>query len=470
MSTVIVGGCLSAILGLSGCSFRDQLGLTTTSTGAQYSLEDLQKNIVYRASTDLEKQYAQTQSEKDLYVLIDYLVAHFQYEKAASYFTQLMKQTDQWDRARLMKLLVNDMNPDPGLYPKLAQFLANYIASGSIATDDAIYYGFTLDLLQNRFKKEHINSLTGDYTDFKNTLWRQYDLYYSYTDAPDYYLKGLFAIAYFKNQEFGVAKSLAEYAITQNANYILPYQIKAYIGLLTNQHDLALTSLDVLVQIDADNQERYQFLLGLAHYYNNDYTKASDYFLQMQSPRLKLESLRYMIDMDKKQSLALADKQEFDKKIYNKLEQLFATENLSGLVDVDFQAVFDWYVYDRLQVGSGGLLAIKQLYTQYPAVYDAALSACPNILSDKQFVCRYGTVGKLLIDGKPQEAMKLLIPLVKKYPQWQTYYIIGLLYKEQNLPENAKIYFAKALQYIDSPEQKKTLSEMTVELLNNSIK
>ncbi len=273
---------------VAGCTIGP-LSKDNTSTGMQYSLDDLQKNIVQHGSSDLEKTYAESKAIKDLYVLIDYLVASAQYDKAASYFTELMKQTDDRDRARLMKILINDMHPSPQWYSELDGFLSNYIASGSIASDDAVYYRFTLNLLQGIFQKEEINKLTGEYAVFKNELWRQFDVFHSYTEAPDYYLKALFAIAYFKNQEFGVAKTLSDYAISKNPNYILPYQIKSYVGLLTHEYDITLSALDVLLQVDSDNQERYQFLLGLVYYDKKEYTQATNYFLQTKSPRLKLE-------------------------------------------------------------------------------------------------------------------------------------------------------------------------------------
>jgi hypothetical protein len=49
-------------------------------------------------------------------------------------------------------------------------------------------------------------------------------------------------------------------AIAENPNYILPYQIKAYVGLLTKQYDVTKQALDVLMQLDVDKLERYQFL------------------------------------------------------------------------------------------------------------------------------------------------------------------------------------------------------------------
>ena len=54
---------------------------------------------------------------------------------------------------------------------------------------------------------------------------------------------------------------------------------------------------------------------------------------------------------------------------------------------------------------------------------------------------------------------------MKKYPQRQTYYIIGLLYKEQGNLESARGYFTKALESIDV-HQKPKLSDMLLEMLN----
>ena len=439
-------------------------------TGESYSVEDLQKNINQHSFSDPEKTYTQSKSVKDLYLLIDFLLENFQYEKAASYYVELMKQTDDRDRSRLMKILINDLDPSPQLYPQLQWFLSSYVKSGAISAEDAIYYGFALELLQDKFKKEDINVLTWKYTAFKNKLREQHDLFYTYKDAPDYYLKALFAIAYFKQQEFGVAKALAEDAIAKNPNYILPYQIKSYVALLSQQYDNAISSLDILVQIDPEKQERYQFLLWLVYYHKHENNKASDYFTQTKSPRLRKEGLRYLIQINNGATGSVAPVwgiSESDKKVVSYLEELFS--NTTGLIDLDYQTVFDRYVYDRLRIGTGGMVWIKKLYTQYPDVFDTALASCTGALKEQWFICDYGKAGKMLIDGKVKQAVQLLIPLVKKYPQWQTYYIIWLLYKEQGLSENAKLYFAKALEYIDAPDQKRKLSEMMLELLNERV-
>jgi hypothetical protein len=56
-------------------------------------------------------------------------VSDFQYNKAANYFQELMSRTSTWDRSRLLKILINDLQPGPGHYDKLYGFLSGYIIS-----------------------------------------------------------------------------------------------------------------------------------------------------------------------------------------------------------------------------------------------------------------------------------------------------------------------------------------------------
>jgi TolA-binding protein len=474
-TTYIVGIALLGMLGISGCTFPHGSNTETVNPGSGYSLEDLEKHIKDESSKDPEIAYKNDKNVDNLYVLVDYLLSDFQYEKAGTYFEELISQTNDRDRARLMKILINDLHPEPGYYDIVDNFLQGYIRSGTIAQDEAIYYGFTLDLLNDKFDKEAINTLTGKYIEFKNQLRRQYDNYLSYKDVSENYLTSLFAVTYFKRQEYGVAKRLAEKVIAKDPNYILPYQLKAYVWLLTKDYASAKWALDTLIQIDTDKLERYQFLLGLINYNNNDLTQAQNYFLQMKSPILRQEGLRYLIDLEKKQkavsiengTLKIDSFDNHDKAILRHLEELFSpeTNSLSQLKSIDYQTVFDRYIYDRLLVGSGGANTIKKLYLTYPEVFNTALQNCKTHLTGEQFVCQYGEVGKLLIDGKWSEATKVLIPLVKKYPQRQTYYIIGLLYKEQGNIGSARAYFTKALQSIDA-KQKSQLSDMLLDMLN----
>lgn len=439
-----------------------------------YDVNDLQNRIVSKSKLTPEEEYQQTHSREKLELLVDYFLSDFQYEKAGNYFKDIIDFGDDRDRATMMKIGINDLNPWVDHYSKLQWLLSGYYASGVIDNDDYLFYSFTLDLLQNKFDKNDINSLTWHYTQFKNQLRSQFDTYYNYKDAPEYYLLGLFSITYFKHQDFGVAKQLATLAIQKNPNYILPYQVKAYVGLLTRDYENALEPLNTLIQIDSDAIERYQFLLWLMYYNQNDGTKAENYFLQMKSPRLRVEGLRYLVDLERTKQIQkttgtiLSDLNSIsveDKNIVRYMEELFLSDSVWHLQTIDFQTVFDRYIFDRLGIGSGATLGAQKLYLTYPEVLDRALEICPELLTGNLFVCHYGQGAKLLLEGKRNESMKMLIPLVKKYPNRQIYYMIWVAYKEQGLLDNAKLYFGKALQYADSP-QKKPLSAMMLELLN----
>jgi len=57
---------------------------------------------------------------------------------------------------------------------------------------------------------------------------------------------------------------------------------------------------------------------------------------------------------------------------------------------IDFQTLFDWFAYDRVSIGSGGLTSLRELYSQYPNILDQAIEQCPTILTGEQYVCTYG--------------------------------------------------------------------------------
>ncbi len=462
---------------LWGCRSQNLTNDTTkiqtwnNQTWDRFIIDDIKTQIGDKLLHDPETTYSQKKSLSNLVVLIDYLLSDFQYKKAASYFQELITQTPDRDRAKLLSILFNDLDPSPTHYATLSGFLNQYIASWSISVSDASFYTFTLNLLNDTFKKEEINTLTGSYTDFKNLLWRQFDTYYSYKDVPNYYLDALFAVAYFKHQDFGVAVSLANRAIAKNPRYILPYQIKAYVGVLTRDSERALQALNVLIEIDESKLERYQFLLWLIYYNQNNNQQAQNYLLQMKSPVLRIEWLRYLIDSEKRSlrsssTWSITINNTHDKTLQRYFEELFDPINHTQLRSIDFQTLFDWYLYDRIDIAQWWALSAKELYAIHPDLLNNALSVCSTTLSGEQYICRYGQWAKLLLQSKYQESLKTMIPLVKNYPQWQTYYIIWLLYQEQGLMENAKAYFGKALRFVDE-RNKKPLASLMINLLNS---
>ncbi len=436
-------------------------------TGVVYDVSDLESQIIWRQDLSIEKNYEQNTSVENLRLLIDYLRSDFQYNKAANYFQELMKKTDDRERKKLLQIVINDTYPNPWHYEKLTSFLNEYNKEWKLDTDDYIFYDFTIKLLNGVFNKSDINLLTGDYTEFKNNLWKQFDLFYSYKDAPEYYRTALFAIAYFKHWDLWVAKSLANKALESNPEYILPYQIKTYVWILTRDFTWSKQNLDILLQLDPSSSERYQFLLWVSYFSDQQYIQSKNYLLQMKSPNLARESLRYLIFIERtlkwKKGYGLID--EHDKLIVDYTERLF---DMNELKSIDFQTFYDWYFYDRMVVWTWWMSIVQELYRNYPNLLETAIEKCSTSVKSELYVCAYGEGIFELLKGNHEASLKKLIPLVKKYPQRQLYYLIGLLYKEQWLLENAKVYFGRSLQYIDV-WQKNKMSDIILELLNKSV-
>lgn len=432
-------------------------------TGEHYDLKDIQWYITTHRDSDPETRYQNSKELTNLRLLINYLISDFQYSKAATYLSELIQRTNDRDRNSMARLMLNTQGDTPWGLTQTQTLIHSYFVSGFIDESDYRYYTLTIDILSWQLEKEMINNLTWSYTDFKNLLRKQHDTYESYKDVPAYYLDALFAIAYFKIQQFGIANTLADRALKANPEYILPYQIKSYVWVLTKQPDHAKQALETLITIDSSKLERYQFLLWLMYYNQNDSTQASNYLLQMKSPNLRIEWLRYLIDINKRH--ITWDQTLLDKTLLRYYEELFDPTNQDKLKPIDFQSLFDRYMYDRIRVGTWWLVDAWSWYLTHPWLYDQALQICSTLISWDQSLCNYWIGARYVLQGDHKKALKTLIPLVKIYPQWQIYYLIGLLYYQQWLYDNAKVYFAKTLTFIWS-DQKETLSTMMVDLLN----
>lgn len=437
------------------------------STGVVYDIKDLESQIIWKQDASYENNYQQDASIENLRLLIDYLWSDFQYDKAASYFQDLMKRTNERDRKKLLQITINDIYPNPWHYEKLSSFLDQYSKEWKLNNDDYIFFDFTIKLLNWVFNKTDINTLTGNYVEFKNSLRKQFDLFYSYKDAPEYYRTALFAVAYFKHWDLGVAKYLANKALESNSQYILPYQIKTYVWVLTRDFTWSKQNLDILLQLDPSSTEWYQFLLWITYFSNAQYSQSKNYFIQMKSPNLTKESLRYLtfIERNLKSKNQSKGIDNYDKLIVGYMERLF---EMDGLKPIDFQSFYDRYFYDRIVVWSWWLTSAKELYAVYPDLLNSALAKCLSTLTDELYVCSYGEWIMELLKWNHETALRKLIPLVKKYPQRQLYYLIWLLYKEQWLLENAKVYFGKTLQFIDVWQRNK-VSDIMLELLNKQV-
>lgn len=430
-----------------------------TSEYNNYTLDDL-KDIFQNGSGTKEfdpvANYKKTQNIKDLYIVIDYYINLYQYDKAAKYFEELIGKTTDRDRAKFMDILVNNFDGSPVYYKQVRQLLEWYKSGGTISIADYYFYDIILDWLHGNYKQDKINNLSDKYTSIKNQLWWAVADADKYKDAPDYYKLWLLNMVFFKNNYFGVAKNISDRLISKNPKYILPYQIKAYIWLSTNYPDIAISQLNILMELDSDNIDYYHQLLGIAYYAKGDYTTAANHFLQVKSDTYIEDKTRFLIDIYRRQ------------KDDNKITSMYYEQYKIRMKPVDFQGFFDWFVYDRISTNDKSFVNIKNFYNQNKELYIMFLKKCIDITSkDPSFknVCDYWQAGYDLANNDHDQALKKLVILVQKYPDSQVYYTIGNLYLLNWETEKAKKYIIHAIITSKNDTNKNNLKNLLIEMV-----
>lgn len=90
-----------------------------------------------------------------------------------------------------------------------------------------------------------------------------------------------------------MAKRLALYAVMQNPDYVLPYQVLAYSNFLSNNRDVAAEYFLKLASFDKVNSDNYLFLVGASYYWQGDYEQSLLYLTQVTNPQLQTDVYRY---------------------------------------------------------------------------------------------------------------------------------------------------------------------------------
>lgn len=431
-----------------------------TSDYKNYSLDDL-KNIFQNSSWgkafDPVANWERTNDIKDLYIVIDYFINQYQYDKASKYFEVLITKTNDRDRAKFMDILINNFDWSPAYYKKVRQLLEGYKSWSTISMSDYYFFDLTLDLLHGNYQQNKLNNLTDKYIPIRDQFWAEISNADKYKDVPNYYKLGMLTMVYFKNNYFGVAKNISDYLISQNPKYILPYQIKAYIGLTTNRPDIAITQLNALMDLDSDNMDYYQQLLGISYYAKGDYITAANHFLQVKYNGYIEDKTRFLIDIYRKQ------------KDDNKVANMYYEQIKLWLKPVDFQWFFDWFIYDRLEVTDTWFEKINTFYQINKDLYVLYLKKCIDIASksaDFKNVCDYGQAGHDLVNNDYDQSLKKLLLLLEKYPDSQVYYTIGRLYMIKWEDDKAKKYLIHAIITSKDNKDKNSLKNMLLEMVS----
>lgn len=197
-------------------------------------------------------------------------------------------------------------------------------------------------------------------------------------NPPLYYRDGLIALTLLKNGYFTFAKRLALHALSQNQNYILPYQVLAYTNFLTQNREAAKEYFLKLADFDVSNISLYKFLIGVSYYWYGDHQQSLLYLTQVSDAALQLDVYRYML---------LSYIHDEDSANMIRMRQ-----NLLGQSDLqssDFSLFFEHMFYYPFRSGSP-----FTLYQEAPQLADLYLKKCTSLFTGSQAdVCLYGEVG-----------------------------------------------------------------------------
>lgn len=133
------------------------------------------------------------------------------------------------------------------------------------------------------------------HTSFASRLLSQKNQISSQSDMPLYYFDALVGVELFNQGFFQAAKVLALHVLTQNREYILPYQLLAYANFLTNSRDASIEYLNLLLSLDSSSVEKYDFLIGVAYYRNGEYERSVLKLSQVKDVSYRLDVDRYLV-------------------------------------------------------------------------------------------------------------------------------------------------------------------------------
>lgn len=247
------------------------------------------------------------------------------------------------------------------------------------------------------------------YKNFASKLQIVSDTIHEEKDMPEYYIDALFAVELFHQGLFQPAKVLALKVMSENSKYILPYQILAYSNFLTNSRSAAISYLEVLLDLDKDSTEKYFMLLGVAQYRNKDYEQSIYRLSQVTNNKYRLDKERYLaLDYQ-----ALHQTQ----KLLSSREKILGYPNLR---ESDFYNYFYSVIFEPYQQGGK-----YELYNANKNLYEKYLTLCSQkYQKSDEHICKYGEIGRMMVEGKNATFEDALISLVQEYPQGYLYHLL----------------------------------------------
>lgn len=391
----------------------------------------------------LEKLYEKTQQSDIAVLALESLLDSYQFTRAKKFLAGLDAETLlHLDPKLHLNIVFNSFSLSSQYIDSLETLIGQYVQSNRLQPEDANRYRGLLALSQknyDQFSQLASSFSRTDYLQFSQHIKDQQATITTQQGMPVYYGDALTAIALFNQGYFQLAKVLALDVLQQNDKYILPYQLLAYANFLTNSWDAAISYLNTLVVLDAREQEKYTFLIGVAEYWNKNYHKSVLKLSQVSDERYRLDAERYL-------ALNYLELQQ-STKLLGSWQRILG---YSDLQTSDFYSYFYEVFFRPYAEGK-----VHTLYLQDMSLAQKYLQYCNQLFTGKEkAVCAYGKIGLQLVLKSFDSLESSLLQLVEEYPQGYLLHALGEYYLKQGNAEKAKEYLLRAANMTESdPEQ-----------------
>lgn len=411
-----------------------------TNTTEYKSFIEAEQPKLTKQTRALLDQYNNDQDPKYLFDLVRTLTDDGAYRTAIYLYQILLKtypETATYDE--YLKLLLNRWDYDAQFLTEYQHTINTLSSSGLITKQDQLFFTAFNTLISGDVDTfyQTVYQLTGDYAPIASDLLANFDTYSAYKQAPQQYLRWLFASTLLRYGYYAPAIHLAQQSLKFNPDYVLWHQIMAYANLMTHDRDTAKSYLTKLMESDSTHLITYQRLYGVASYRDQEPKDAVRYLTQVNDKVPSIEMLRY---------LGLSYRSLYDylhvTKTYRSILTIYQPEL------VDYFEFFDTYrraVPYQLNTTMSGVVNPLDQYDDI--LLSDYITRCTQTMTGGQsYVCDYGRALQELFVWDTDKSMKIMILVARDYPYDFVFGMLGDLYLINGQSPTAEIYYQKAIK------------------------
>ena len=419
------------------------------------SLDDLSSKVSNRLEI-IKSLYKKTNDEKVLKVLIDELLANYQFDEVRNYMADIdIFSSSVIDKQSYIYTYINTLViTDPNSMKNFINFIEQMKAKNLISSDEYLFYkwlqrvwDWEYDIALETMKQISNPSYSGFISQLESTIKN----YKSQKWMPKYYEDALISLMVLKNWYFSIANKLAVEAILEKNDYILPYQVLAYSNFLTKKRDKAISYFYNLSSLDIENKNKYDFYLWISYYRQWEYEKSLTTLYQLiGNSDYRADVYRYiLLDYEK---------------LWQKEKMVQIWQKLLGeynLTESDFK-----YFYDIVFFQPFSQWEKSTIYENYRQISYDMVAMCYDKFGYKNDTCIYWEVWFNITNWLRNWVEESLLYLAENYPQANIFQALWDYYKKNNDKNKAKLYYIKAISFSDNSIQKWLMESSLLKLMD----